>query len=594
MGFHRIYQAVSPYPHDKVRDIDSAQTADVLFTAHLEYAPRKLTRFGHTDWRWETLTFGPTIAIPTGHSVAATAPNTTGYVAKTYKYKITSIKDSFPVQESRASTVVQVDNDLTLTGNYNTITVPVPSGDVARHVIYKEQAGVYGYIGATDGTSFKDNNIQPILSETPPVGENPFDTFGNYPAAVTFGQQRLWYAATGNVINGVFASRTADFENMDRSRPARADDSLSFALVGERVNSITHLIWQQDLQAFSSDGVWSISGGGDFGVITPSDINPKRNIGRGARRVKPLPVDSVIFFVPSKGFSVRAMGFSFEIEGYKSNNVAIFSPHLFKDHLLVKMAFQEEPFSILWGVRDDGILLAFTWEEEQQVWGWTPIETDGFVEDVAIISEGGFDRVYVLVRRTINAVERLFVERLAMPHGGDITTACHLDCAITQVFDPPTDTITGLHHLEGQTVSASYDGYVTHDLVVENGSVTLPVEATIVTVGLRYYGRIETLPGALSSSQGSLHVNTQQISDIIVRTIDTRGIEIGIGGASFLEQVEPKDGIAVNDLMNVEAIDYKVPPPGDWKETSSIVIEQNEPLPAHIVSIFYGMVVSPT
>jgi hypothetical protein len=592
MGVHRIYQAVSPYPHEKVRDIDYAQTADVLFTAHLEYAPRKVTRFGHTDWRWSTITFGPTVATPAAPGVAAVKPNLTGYVAKTYRYKITSVKDSFPVQESRASASASVANDLTLTGNYNTITVPAPSGDVSRHVIYKEQAGVYGYIGATDGTSFQDNNIQPVLSETPPSGENPFDTFGNYPAALSFGQQRLWYGATTNVINGIWASRTADFENMDRSRPARADDSLSFALVGERVNALTHLIWLQDLQVFSSDGVWSITGGGDGNVITPSDINPKRNMGRGARRVKPIPVDAVVFFVPSKGYSIRAMGFSFEIEGYKSNNIAIFSPHLFQNRQVIRMAFQEEPFSVLWGVRDDGILLAFTWEEEQQVWGWTPIETDGFVEDIAVISEAGFDRVYVLVRRTINSVERLFIERLAMPHGGDITTACHLDCAVTQVFDPPRSTIAGLHHLEGHTVSATYDGYVAHDLVVENGSVELPNEGSIVTVGLRYSGRIETLPAALTSSQGSVHVNRQQVGEVTVRTIDTRGIEIGAGGTS-LEQVEPKDGTAVNELMDVEAIDYRVVPPGDWKDTSTIVIEQNEPLPAHIVSIFFDMEVSP-
>jgi hypothetical protein len=588
MGIHRINKATSPYPDEKVVDLDYAQTADVLYAAHPEYSPRKLTRFDHTDWRWATITFGPTIAVPTGHSVAATTPNVTGYVAKTYKYKVTAVKDSFPVQESRPSSIVQVDNDLTLAGNFNTVTVPAPAGDVTRHVIYKEQAGVYGYIGATEGTSFKDQNIQPILSETPPVGENPFNTFGNYPAAVAFGQQRLWYGATYNVINGIWGSRTADFENMDRSRPARSDDSLSFALVGEKVNSLTHLVWQDDLQALTSDGIWSISGGGEFNTITPSDIYPKRSLGRGARRVKPLPVDAVVFFVPSKGYSIRALGFSFEIDGYKSNNVSIFSPHLFNGFQVTRWAYQEEPFSIVWAVRNDGILLAFTWEEEQQVWGWTPIETDGNVLDVQIISEGGFDRVYILVERTIAGVERKFVERLAMPHGSDITTACHLDCSLTQVFDPPQSVITGLHHLEGHTVSATYDGYVIHDLVVENGSVELPVEATVVTVGLRYSGRIETLPAALTTARGSVHVNTQQVGDIIVRTIDTRGIKIGAGGTQ-LEQVEPKDGTAVNELMDVEAIDYKVNPPGDWKETSTIVIEQDEPLPAHIVSIFYSL-----
>jgi hypothetical protein len=202
MGARLIYSAVSPYPHDQVKGLDHAQTADVMYTAHIDYAVRKLTRYGHTDWRWSTVTFGPTIATPAAPGVAASSPNMTGYVAKNYSYKITAVKDSSPVQESRASPATTVVNDLDLSGNFNTITVPAPAGDVTRHIIYKEQGGAYGYIGGTDGTTFKDQNLQPILSDTPPVGENPFSGDGNYPGAVTFHQQRLFFGGTRKVLNG--------------------------------------------------------------------------------------------------------------------------------------------------------------------------------------------------------------------------------------------------------------------------------------------------------------------------------------------------------------------------------------------------------
>jgi signal recognition particle subunit SEC65 len=57
-----------------------------------------------------------------------------------------------------------------------------------------------------------------------------------------------------------------------------------------------------------------------------------------------------------------------------------------------------------------------------------------------------------------------------------------------------------------------------------------------------------------------------------------------------LEQVEPKDGDEAQELMDVTAIDYKVNPPGDWKDSTTIIVEQNEPLPAHVVAIFAKLI----
>jgi hypothetical protein len=589
MGFRRIYRATSPYPQEAVRDLDQAQTADVMYAAHIHYALRKLVRFDHTDWRWSTVAFGPTISPPGGISGSATTPNTTGYVATQYKYVVTAVSDTPPLQESRQSTVLTITNDLTLAGNYNTINVPLPAGSVTRHIIYKEQGGVYGYIGATEGTTFKDQQLQPILSETPPKGDNPWAAEGDYPAAVAFHQQRLMGAATANIINGVWGSRSADPENMDRSRPARADDALAFSILAERANGVTHLVSLDELLVLTTDGIFAVGGNAD-NVITPADTLPKRQSGRGARRVKPIVVEDVAFFVPARAMGLRAIGFTFETEGYKSNNVAIFAPHLFKDLTVSKLAYQAEPFSCIWGLRSDGTLLCFTWEAEQQVWGWSVIETEGTVEDIEVIPEAGFDRLYALIRRSIDGAERLFIERMALPHT-QIERAVHLDCSITQSFEEPTGEITGLWHLEGQEVWASWDGYTASDLLVEEGKVTLPegAEATVVTIGLQYGGEIITLPPALQTRGGSAHVNRQQIKDLVIRTIDTRGIEIGVVGAEYLEQVEPSDGEDVSELMDVSAVDYRVTAPGDWKDTSGVVIQQNVPLPAHVVGIFAGM-----
>lgn len=593
MGFRRIYKTATPYPGAALSEVDYAQTADIVYLVHIDYPLNKLIRHDHDDWEYVEVTLGPLIDPPVGGSGAPTTPNTTGIVYSNYNYVITAVKDSTPAQESRASAIITVSNDLSLSGNYNTLTLPAKPAGVDRYIVYKEQGGAYGYIGGTDGLSFKDQNIQPTLSDTPPIGDNPFDGVGNYPSTVTFHQQRLTLGRTRLVPNGVWQSGSADYENFDTSRPAKLDDAHSFAIVDKRVNAINQIVSQDELLLLTSDSIWSVAGT-EGKVMGPGSVDPKKQTNRGVSRLDPIEIDEVTFLQPAKGSSVRTLGFTFEKEGYATNNVTIFSPHLFEGLKIIAWAWQEEPFACIWAVRSDGALLCFTWEAEQQVWGWTLCETNGLFEDIVTISEQGFDRVYATIRRTINGVERLFYERMALPHQSDISTACHLDCSVTQIYDPPQNVIHGLGHLEGETVSAYFDGYASHDHVVEDARIILPngYEATIATVGLRYTGEVETLPPVLQAQAGSMHTNRQQINEIVVRVIDTKGIKVGAIGTP-LEQVEERDGSEVAELPDVDARDYLVPAEGNWADTSGIRIVQDDPFPTHIVGIFYSLNVSP-
>nr|MDQ3024711.1 hypothetical protein [bacterium] len=586
MGAARIYSAFAPYPHTVVEHVDYVQTADVVYTTHLDYPVYKATRSSHTSWVFAPATFAPTVAIPTTPTGVASAPNSTGYIATNYRYKITAVGGPTE-QESRPSAQLQLTNDLTLAGNFNTLTLPAKPAGVDRYIIYKEMGGAYGYIGGTDGSTFVDGNpqIQPVLSDTPPLAQNPFDVAGNYPSVGTFHDQRLYLAGTRNIPNGVWGSQPADFENMDISRPSKPDDALSFALVAEKVNSVFQLASMEDLMLFTSNGVFAANGGGENEPMTPSSILPKRQNSRGGSRLDPIVMDDIAFYKPNKGTYPRTIGFQFEIDGYQSNNIAIFSPHFFKGFDIISWAYVEEPYSAIFAVRDDGIMLCFTWEAEQQVWGWTQMEIDGSVLEVSSITEGGYDRLYAVIERTINGVVRRFHERMALPHVDDIAAAVHLDCSVTQVYALARNTVDGLWHLEGALVSAYYDGYVSHNLLVTGGEVTLPngYEATIATVGLRYYGEIETLPLVLNTKDGSGHVNQQNISRLVIRAVDTQGLTAGITGTEPEAIYERLDGELLPDTAQR---DYTITPRGSWEPTSTLTIRQEEPMPAHITGLF--------
>ena len=587
MGASRVYKAFSPYPHTALLNIDFAQTADVVYTTHLDYPVYKATRASHVSWTFTPVTFGPTIAIPATPTGVANTPNTTGYIATTYRYKITAV-GGVNEQESRPSGILQLTNDLSLSGNTNALTLPAKPAGVDRYIVYKEMGGAYGYIGGTDGTSFVDGNpqIQPVLSDTPPIGNNPFPSANKYPSTCVFHDQRLLLGGTRERPNAIWGSQPSDFENHDTSRPTKPDDALSFALVAERVNSVNQMVSMDDFMVLTSNDVFAVNGGGEGEPMTPSNIVPKRQNSRGGNRLKPIVLDDIVFYAPIKGSSIRTLGFQFEIDGYQSNNITVFSPHFFKGFTILSWAYVEEPYSAVFAVRDDGALLCFTWEAEQQVWGWTLLETNGKVLGVASITEGGYDRLYALIERTINGVKRRFHERLALPHVDDIATAVHLDCSVTQVYDPPQNVVTGLWHLEGATVSAYYDGYVESGLVVSGGKITLPnaYTATVVTVGLPFTGEIETLPLVLQGREGSAHTNVQNIANVVIRAVDTRGLEAGVTGAA-LEAIVEREGGEIG-LDDVSQRDYQVSPAGHWSPGATITIQQNQPLPAHITGLF--------
>ena len=91
--------------------------------------------------------------------------------------------------ESAPSSAGICTNNLFANGGANTIAWSASSG-ASRYNVYKEQGGLYGYIGQTAGTSLVDDNIAPDLSVTPPIYEAVFNAAGDYPAAVSYFEQR--------------------------------------------------------------------------------------------------------------------------------------------------------------------------------------------------------------------------------------------------------------------------------------------------------------------------------------------------------------------------------------------------------------------
>ena len=589
MGAARAYRVGSPYNGVELAEIDFEQTADTMYLAHLDHAPTKLTRAGHTSWQFHTINFGPKIAAPATCTVTATIANTdsendgASYFPLPVSYAVTAIDDDTG-EESVSSPIASTTNDLTLKKNKNTATWAAVAGATRYNVYKAEQSQFFGYIGTTQSTSFQDTNIGPSLDQSPPGAFNPFNQAGNYPSTVTLFEQRSIWARTRNAPHAVWASRSGSVENMDRSRPLRADDSLSFAIMAGRVNSVNQLVSTTSLLALTSDSVFHIDGDGNGGILT-GDSPPatRRQIGRGSSRLPPLVVDNVVFYSPSVGNTVRTINYSFEMDGLRSNDVSIFSPHFFAGHEIVSWCYAQEPRSLVWAVRSDGKLLCFTWEQEQNVWGWTLCETDGKVLSICAISEQGEDRVYLIVERMVSGQPRRLIERMVSHSWASVEDTCFLDSAVSAEFAEPRAHFTGLWHLEGRTdVAGVVDGVSVMGLTVENGSVTLPPSVPLgrkVRFGIPYQVDVELLPYRVSMQGMGANVGRrQQAGDLVLTLKDTTGIQAGIDAEHLfpLKQRRDEPYGEPERLMNG---DYVVTSDNKAGDTIGLHVRQEVPLP---------------
>ncbi|MEG3148639.1 hypothetical protein U1769_01985 [Sphingomonas sp. ZT3P38] len=591
MSVARLYRVGSPYNGAELAEIDVEQSADTMYLAHLNHAPTKLVRAGHTDWTFSGIDFTPRLAAPAALNATAASPNTDAdnggdaYFPQPASYVVTAVDDVSGV-ESRASAADSASNDLSLKRNYNTLSWSAVAG-ASRYRVYKaDNTQEYGYIGNTAALNFRDDNIGPDYSDGPPVGNDPFDVLGNWPSTVTFFEQRLLWGRTANHPNAIYGSRSGNFENMDISRPLKASDSLSFALVAGRVNAVNQLVSMNNLLALTSDNIFKIEGGQN-GYISATDFVVRRQNGRGSSRLSPLVVDSVCFYQTSIGNGVRTLGYEFQTDSINSNDVTIFSPHLFRGFDIKAWAYAQEPRSIIWAVRSDGKLLCFTWEQEQQVWGWTLCETDGTVESVCVVSEGSEDRLYLTVRRG----GKLLIERMAAARWDAVEDCCFLDSAVSYLFEEPAAILRNLGHLEGRTVSALADGGVVTGLVVTGGIVTLPHPARKVTVGLPYAATIETLPLAWQGQAGWTIAKPQTQARAVIRLIDSRGVKAGPTDAT-LEPLRSRINELPGQPPALMSGPYETYLRADINGGARMVVRSDDPLPMTVSAIYLDPSVS--
>lgn len=787
----RIYTLDSPYGVEDLPYLKYTQSADTMSLTCVnqatgtDYPPYDLIRNDATDWEFVEVTFASSISAPTGVGVT---PHNSTTVSTYYSYVVTALNDLG--EESVASSIVTAhNNDISVNAGSNVLAWSAVSGASSYRVygataVYDvtTPAGVpYGFLGSTTGLSFVDTNIIADFSTTPPINTDPFPDTEDYPGVVSYYQQRRVYANTINNPDTYFMSKPGAYTNFDASIPVTDSDSIVGTPWAQQVNGIQFLVpMTTGLVTLTGSGAWLVNGGSNGGAITPSSQTATAQAYNGCNfHIQPIVVNYNILYVQAKGSIVRDLSYSFLTNIFTGEDKTLFSSHLFTFYQIQQWCWAEEPFKVLWAVRNDGTMLSLTYLKEQDVYAWARHDTNGIFVNCCSVTEPPVDAVYVNVKRYIQGEDKwmYYKERMdnrnwenvedsfcvdsglqysgsnpnaalfpsavdgtdnisavnliiggtgytapiavavdptgegsgatfSVDVSGGVITAINVlteganyqegtDISITDstgsgakaqpiitniveftasasVFtadnvgdvirignsnaadsvdfattangggkaiitsyvsgtkvnadivekitnviadDPnntpapvssnqwslstPVNSLSGLNHLEGMTVSILADGSVSPSQIVTDGSITLPQTASLITVGLPYTCQLQTLyldpQNQGSTTQGKL----KNIQAVTVRMDSSRGMQVGTNQpdqstqpnnaaptwSRMREFKERNASIKAGSAVPLFTGDERILVGGDWKKPGQVAVQQVYPLPANVIAV---------
>ena len=476
-----------------------------------------------------------------------------------------------------------------------------------------------------------------------------------YPRACTFYEQRLVMAGTSDQPQTLFFSQSDDFENFESG--VEADDAMVYTIGSNEVNVIRFLASTRNMIVGTSGGEFVVRAGSTDAAITPTNIQIKQQTGHGASDHTPVQAGNAVLFIQRAKRKIRELQYNFDVDGYVAPDITLISEQATESGI-IELAYQQEPDSVVWSVRTDGLLTTTTYKREEQVIGWARHViggTDAVVERIATIpGDLDEDQVYMVVRRTINGATKRYIEFIRdFDFGTDVTNARFVDSSLTFIgvtstlngditnsattviladasaftssgaIKIGTEIITysgkstnnltgctrgvsgtaaahssgatvtqasislsGLTHLEGQTVSVLGDGAVHPDVTVSSAAVTLNRYVTKAHVGLSYNSTLRTLRVDAGSSAGTSQGKIKRINELTVRLHKSVGLQVG-RDADNLDVVPFRSSATPMDTaIALFSGDKEIELNGNFDTDGQITIRQSQPLPMTILAVF--------
>lgn len=658
----KVYEVTSPYPEAELDNFQFDQEGNTMTFTHDAYAPYRLTRVSATSWTFAVFSRTSDPFIASSKTITGATQANPGV--------ITAVGHGY---SSGQRVLIEAVGGMTeLNGNsYLVVVLTVDTFSIQTLAGVDVNTTSYGSY-TTGGTAKRET----------------------YPRSCTYFEGCLYYAGSIDNPNRWWRSRGPDSSGASRYDDFTTGTDADHAIISNLASiqkQTAYIHWVVGLNSFlafgTEAGVIGLDGGGDA-AITPTNFRTRPIDPVGVQKVTPVSDGQTVFYVQKGGRTLRSFEYDLISDRYKSFDRSFLAPHLTVSGIK-KIVLQRWKLGLIWAVRNDGKLICLTVKPKEDVTGWhrhTIGGTGVSVLDAVVEPQvEGYDKLKLVVERTINSTTTRYIEYLNDPWEGvnktdyytgedtedetayldelyesmrecqyldsslqwdgsdrgaititpgavtglnktftasaslftasdvgklitkryqdragggqariiSYTNATTVSCDIEVDFDSTTaipagdwflsgTAITGLHHLEGQTIQVVADGRIHPDVVVSGGAVTLVRQSSLVLLGYKYTGILEPLNFILVAALQNSVPFGKNIGQLSVMLADSIGVRYG---TSFydLQEIYASEGGQLTDRPPVPVTGViDLPVEDTWDINKSILYIQDDPYPCMI------------
>jgi hypothetical protein len=482
------------------------------------------------------------------------------------------------------------------TGDYTsgtaTLSLTYSGGGLTGH------CRVTGYTSATQVSIAILDRIGQTTA-TNAWSESIWSDYRGWPTSVALYEGRLWWAGNDYIVGSV----SDGFDSFDEE--VEGDSGVIVRSIGAGpIDFVNWLIPAQRLLIGMSSAELSARSTSQDELLTPTNFNIKAASTQGSMRVQAAKIDSDCVYVQRSERRLYQQKFDLQTNDYVSSDLCELVPEI-GDPGITLVAVQRQPDTRVHCLRTDGTVALLVLNQIEEVRAWVIIETDGVVEDLFVMPGDLEDTVYYCVNRTINGVTKRYLERWALESdcvGGEYNEQA--DCFAMFINGPASATVTGLDHLEGESVVVWADSMCLRDasgdiatFTVSGGSITLTnagvsYAATRGIVGLPYRARFKSAKLPYGMQLGTSLAQRQRISQIGLILVDThnQGLKYGRDYDHMSNLPKTVNGTTV-DVNQIHSFydQGMVTYPGATVTDARLCLEANAPRCATITAAVLGI-----
>jgi len=195
-----------------------------------------------------------------------------------------------------------------------------------------------------------------------------FSETTGYPRTVTIFEERLMLGGTKSKPATIYGSQTNNWELF--AEGTFETSPIVFSLSSDVRNTINWLIPEKQLIIGTDSSEWTIGTRNNDKVLSGSNVTARRHSQFGSEQVAPAQAGDMTLYIESGGRRLRTSNYSFQDDGYVSNDMNLMARQITEKVKLIELAYTRTPDKLVWALLEDGSLASFTFEPDHNVLAW--------------------------------------------------------------------------------------------------------------------------------------------------------------------------------------------------------------------------------